>query len=335
VVAFPSGLAPSNNGPVCEGTSLDLVAATIVGATYNWTGPNGFTSTQQNPTVAGNAISAMSGNYSVTASVNGCTSAIETTTVIVNATPSALAPNSNGPVCEGASLDLSAATIAGASYNWTGPNGFNSSQQNPTVAGIAISAMSGNYEVTATLNGCTSILETTNVSVNPIPLAPTVSYNGPVDEGDTLTLFASTISGASYLWNGPNGFTSTLQNPTVSNNATLAMAGNYAVTVTVNGCTSNAENTLVVVNTTVGATNLMNNNNINIYPNPAHEQITINHVGMQNPKFEVYNSLGAVVFEGDLYQGANVIDVSFFASGIYTIRVIGNDSVYQQKLVKE
>jgi hypothetical protein len=49
------------------------------------------------------------------------------------------------------------------------------------------------------------------------------------------------------------------------------MAGNYAVTVTVNGCTSNAENTLVVVNTTVGATNLMNNNNINIYPNPAHE----------------------------------------------------------------
>jgi hypothetical protein len=54
---------------------------------------------------------------------------------------------------------------------------------------------------------------------------------------------------------------------------------------------------------------------------------------IQNLKFTI--ALVPLLFEGDLYQGANVIDVSFFASGIYTIRVIGNDSVYQQKLVKE
>jgi hypothetical protein len=63
--------------------------------------------------------------------------------------------------------------------------------------------------------------------------------------------------------------------------------------------------------------------------------ITINHVGMQNPKFEVYNSLGAMCFDKGFISRCKCIDVSFFASGIYTIRVIGNDSVYQQKLVKE
>src|SRR5688572_13676065 len=39
----------SNNGPICQGSTLNLSATTIPGATYQWSGPNGFTSTQQNP----------------------------------------------------------------------------------------------------------------------------------------------------------------------------------------------------------------------------------------------------------------------------------------------
>jgi hypothetical protein len=334
VVPFPTALAPGNNGPACEGASLDLFAATIAGAIYNWTGPNGFTSTLQNPTVAAIANAAMSGNYEVTASVNGCTSAIETTTVIVNATPSGLAPGSNGPICEGTTLNLSLTTIAGATYNWTGPDGFTSTLQNPTVAANANAFMTGNYEVTATLNGCTSIVETTNVSVNPIPLAPTVSYNGPVDEGDTLALSASTVVGATYSWTGPDGFTSTLQNPTVSNATTLNMAGTYAVTVTVNGCASNAENILVIVNTTVGGNNMLNKNNISIYPNPTSEQLAIKYDGIQSMKIEIFNNIGACVFQGYLNNGTNVFDITSFAEGVYAIRIIGLGDMYMQKLVK-
>ena len=335
VVAFPSALAPNSNGPVCEGASLDLSAATIAGATYNWTGPNGFTSTLQNPTVAANANAAMNGAYYVTATVSGCMSLADTTVVLVNITPSGLLPSSNGPICEGTSLALSATTISGATYNWTGPNGFSSTQQNPTVAATANASMSGNYEVTATLNGCTSSIETTSVAVNLIPIAPIANYNGPVDEGDTLTLLATTIAGASYLWSGPNGFTSTLQNPMVSNATTLVMAGTYAVTVTVNGCTSNAENILVIVNTTVGGNNMLNKHNITIYPNPTSDKVTMNYNGVNLISYTIYNSLGAIVQQGNIYHGSNLIDVSAFANGIYTIRVIGNDGVYQQKLVKE
>ena len=334
VVAFPTAVAPNSNGPLCEGASLELSAATIAGATYNWSGPNGFSSTEQNPTVAVIANTTMSGNYAVTASVNGCTSAIETTTVTINATPSGLSPSSNGPICEGASLDLSASAISGANYNWTGPNGFTSTQQNPTVAATANASMSGNYEVTATLNGCTSILETTNVSVNPIPLAPTVSYNGPIDEGDTLTLSATTLVGASYSWIGPNGFTSTLQNPTVSNATTLAMAGTYAVTVTVNGCASNAENILVIVNTTVGENNMLNKHNISIYPNPTSDLFMMNYDGINFISYTIYNSLGAKVLQGILQHGFNLVDVNPFANGIYTIRFTDTNGSYFQKLTK-
>src|SRR5262245_44928774 len=39
---------PTNNGPLCQGDQLNLFATTIPGATYQWSGPNGFTSSQQN-----------------------------------------------------------------------------------------------------------------------------------------------------------------------------------------------------------------------------------------------------------------------------------------------
>lgn len=334
VNAIPSALAPSSNGPVCEGASLNLSATSIAGATYNWTGPNGFTSVQQNPTVAGIAIPAMTGTYQVTVTVDGCTSLAETTTVTVNPIPAAPVASNNGPICENNSLNLAASTIAGATYNWTGPNGFASTQQNPTVAANAIPGMTGTYQVTVTVNGCNSFPENTVATVNPLPSAPTINNNGPVDEGDTLSLLASTIAGASYLWSGPDGFTSTLQNPTVSNAATLAMAGNYVVTVSVNGCNSAADSTLVIVNTTVGANNLLIKSNISIYPNPANDKLFVNYDGEKSINYTIYNNLGAIVLQGSLYHGSNLCDVSAFANGIYTIRFTDTDRSYYQKLTK-
>ncbi len=68
-----SAPAASNNGPICAGATLQLSAATVAGATYSWTGPNGFTSSAQNPSIPG-ATTAASGTYSVRVTVGGCTS---------------------------------------------------------------------------------------------------------------------------------------------------------------------------------------------------------------------------------------------------------------------
>jgi fibronectin type 3 domain-containing protein len=236
--------AAGNNGPLCAGATLELTASTVPDATYAWTGPNGFTSAEQNPSIP-DATAAASGVYNVTVTVGACTSAPSTTTAIVHSTPAPVAGN-NGPVCSGSTLILSASTIPGATYAWTGPNGFTSTSQNPSIPDATADA-AGLYSVTATANGCVSPAATTLAVVNATPAAPTAGNNGPVTAGSTLNLTASTIPGAAYSWTGPNGFASSLQNPSIAGVTTNA-AGLYSVTATVGTCVSPAGTTTVTVN---------------------------------------------------------------------------------------
>jgi PKD repeat protein len=241
----PSAPTVTSNSPVCAGSTINLTASTIAGATYSWTGPSAFTSTTQNPTRPG-ATTAMAGTYSVTATVSGCISAAGTANVVVNSIPTTPTATATSPVCSGSTISLSTPTVAGATYVWTGPSAFTSTTQNPTRPG-ATTAMAGTYSVTVTVGGCNSAAGTANVVVNTTPSAPTVTSNSPVCAGSTINLTASTIAGATYSWTGPSTFTSTTQNPTRPS-ATTAMAGTYSVTATVSGCTSVAGTASVVVN---------------------------------------------------------------------------------------
>jgi len=244
VNAIPATPSPSSNTPVCVGSTINLSTPAVTGATYSWTGPNSFTSTSQNPTIS-NAAAANAGTYSVTVTVSGCISSAGTTTVVVNSVPSTPTAGSNSPVCAGSTINLTTPTLSGATYNWTGPNSFTSTLQNPSITN-ATTAMAGTYSVTRTVAGCASAAGTTTVVVNALPATPTVSSNSPVCTGTTINLSTPAVSGATYNWTGPNSFTSTLQNPSISN-ASSANAGTYSVTVTVAGCTSLAGTTAVVV----------------------------------------------------------------------------------------
>jgi gliding motility-associated-like protein len=245
--ATPTTPAPSSNSPVCTGNTINLSTAAVAGATYSWTGPNSFSSSVQNPSIT-TATIAMAGTYSITVTTNGCTSAVGTTAVVVNATPATPAPSSNSPVCTGNTINLSTAAVAGATYSWTGPSAFASALQNPTRAGATV-AMAGTYSVTVTTNGCPSAVGTVAVVINATPATPTASSNTPVCSGNTINLSTPAVAGATYSWTGPNSFSSSVQNPSITT-ATIAMAGTYSVTVTTTGCTSAAGTTAVVVNAT-------------------------------------------------------------------------------------
>ncbi|WP_143150765.1 hypothetical protein, partial [Chitinophaga sancti] len=115
-----------------------------------------------------------------------------------------------------------------SSYAWTGPNGFTSTTQNPTVSAAGV------YTVTATLpTGCT-VSTTATVTENKV--TPDLDASGGVLGCLTsVTLSASsTVANATYSWTGPSGFTSTVQKPAVN------VAGTYTVTVKnpANGCTA-------------------------------------------------------------------------------------------------
>lgn len=74
----PNATGAGNTGPVCAGYPLTLTANAVDGATYSWTGPNGFTSALQNPVISSYSDAAK-GTYTVTITRNGCTLNANTT----------------------------------------------------------------------------------------------------------------------------------------------------------------------------------------------------------------------------------------------------------------
>jgi len=243
-------------------------------------------------------------------------------------------PSNNGPICEGTALELSAPSVAGASFLWTGPNDFTSTLQNPIVSPAATTALTGTYQLTTTVNTCTTLNTTTTVVVHAIPSAPVAENNGPVAASTPLTLTASPIADATYTWTGPNGFTSTEQDPTVSTSATLAMAGEYEVVATVNGCAGPAGSTTVIVSTSVGDEELMGSAPVRIYPNPASVGVTVDLGELQRAQLDFYNATGECVIQHTVYGGRSTVDISGLPSGIYMIRSTSVDGIFQQKLVK-
>src|SRR5450759_4815656 len=176
VNALPVATA-SNNGPLCVGSALNLTGGAAGMTTYSWTGPSGFTSLLQNPSVSANATLTMAGVYTLkVTNASGCTNTA-TKTVVVNALPVAKASN-NGPVCSGSALNLTGGPVGMTTYSWTGPSGFTSNSQSPSVSASALAAMAGVYTLTVTnASGCTNTA-TTTVEVNELPIPSVITPNG-------------------------------------------------------------------------------------------------------------------------------------------------------------
>ncbi len=217
--------ASSSPATACAGATVNLtVTGGAAGATYQWTGPGGFTSTAQNPAIAG-VTQSQAGTYSVTVTNGPGCSATGTTSFLVN-TVEPTAASSAG--CVGEAISLTA--TGGGTYSWSGPNGFSSTNQNPQIM-ASTAGDAGVYTVQVTKNGCTAAANTTVVMSTGMP---GIEANDPVCAGGTLMLSA-TGGGTTYSWTGPNGFTSTLQSPSISN-VTAAAAGTYNVTISGGGC---------------------------------------------------------------------------------------------------
>jgi large repetitive protein len=222
-------VAPSVSGTVtCVNPSVTLSAnPNTTGATFQWTGPNGFTSTQQNPVVTAG------GTYNVTASISASSStATGSVTVLQNTTtPGATANSAVTLTCSTTSVPLSGGSAtSGVTYRWTGPNSFTSTVQNPSVSNPGLYTLT----VTNPVNGCTSTA-TTNVTQDISTPGATATASGILTCSVTsISISGNPASGVTYSWTGPNSFTSTSQNPSVSS------PGVYTLTVrkTSNGCTS-------------------------------------------------------------------------------------------------
>jgi len=196
-----------SNTPVCVGITLELYASSdIPGSTFFWNYPDGPTSTLDSPTRP-NAIPLYGGEYTVhVTSPSGCVSADSTDVFIGNILLAGLQASNNGPLCSGDTLKLnSGVLVPGAQYSWTGPNGYYTPIADPIRTNIQV-ADSGDYILTAVLNGCLSAPDTTHVIVRPTTTASitiTVDPSDTICLGDNVTFTATVTNGGNdpqYQW---------------------------------------------------------------------------------------------------------------------------------------
>ncbi len=165
--------------------------------------------------------------------------------VVTLSSPPAPQISSNSPLCQGGALQFSANTIPNVTYYWSGPNNFTSNLEDPVISNPT-AANNGTYSLYVVQSGCTSATVTTEVIVLN-QSAPQLSANDPICSGQDLLLTADSIPDASYVWSGPNGFSSTLRNPIIPG-ATVAASGQYSAYLVIGSCTSATTNLNVLVN---------------------------------------------------------------------------------------
>ncbi len=146
-------------------------------------------------------------------------------------------PTTNAPICAGQTLTLSAPASAGASYQWSGPNGFTSTLQNPTISNATTNA-SGTYNVTITANGCPGSSGSVNVTVNPSPGAPLANTLTPGVCRDSVATFQVTSTGTTFNWYATATSTTVLGTGTTFTSPPLTANASYFVERVENGCPS-------------------------------------------------------------------------------------------------
>lgn len=257
VLVKPTPASPTltNSTPVCVGSALSLFTSTVSGASYQWSGPNNFSSILQNPVIT-DVVPASAGNYQVRITVNGCSSMPTIKTIApVIAAPTA---SSNSPVCEGNTIQLSTAGLSGASYQWSGPLGFSSLSQNPSLPAAATNK-AGIYYVTAFIAGCQGLKDSVIIQVNRPPGPPAITTNSPVCVLDSIVLQAQGTASTQFKWSGPNSFSSNSASPVIPK-ASVQNDGTYHVTASIPGCTTTSAASVTVAVNMIPNIQQINNN---------------------------------------------------------------------------
>lgn len=341
--------------PVCAIDTIRLSASSTTPAvSYSWTGPNMFTSNNQNPKIP-NAQLIMSGQYKVVATLNGCVSPADSVLVTVGniVTPSiSVYATPSDTVCAGELITFKASITNGGSnpkYQWMNTG--------VPIVGATASTYSSAYLNNGNLIYCvlrssatcaTSTADSSNKvrinikqAINPavvitatpgviVPLGTTITFRAfPSDAGTTPT----------YQWqvNGMN-----VDGATADTYITDSLQYNDSVQVILNSSATNCttidfavSNVLVMKNPTGVNSVASHIQDMVLYPNPAKDAIwvkgNVHDAVDQTISIEILNTLGQVVYTTNaaVQNGSFSHNIHFGTSlpaGIYMLRldVAGN-----------
>ncbi|MEM8584245.1 MAG: choice-of-anchor L domain-containing protein [Bacteroidota bacterium] len=250
---------------VCPNTEVTLNSETNSETTYNWSGNDGFTSTDPAPTI----VATETVTYTVTASTPNCPVREETFTITVVNTDYTVDAGTDLVICPSDETAVLSAEVepdgTPGTYVWTLPNGTMVSGQELNLT----DPDDGTYIVTfVDAANCSSAIDSVTVtevenSFSVIPVATDLDGNPIMDNtvfaGTTFNLIATTPTGGDltfdWEWENQNDevvqdqgqtITVTAENP--EDNTVGEYSVTYEVTATTpEGCTVQAQITITVV----------------------------------------------------------------------------------------
>jgi hypothetical protein len=88
-----------------------------------------------------------------------------------------------------------------------------------------------------------------------------------------------------------------------------------------------------ISNKTDGINEVLKNEQINVYPNPAINILTIEI--LKSAVIDILDIQGQTIIQQTVQQGKTDIDISGLAKGVYILRLCGNDKTVVSRIVKE
>jgi gliding motility-associated-like protein len=240
-----SGTAvPTNNGPVCVGSTLSLSVNNVGGTQYNWTGPDGYSSTGMTPATISNFQSKNTGRYFLDVVVGSCIAQRVSTVVEAVAVPD-FQVNIGGSavVCPPATKTLSVSpNLNTFSYQWfEKTSGIIPGQTSATFNAPG----SGEYYVQAkyTANPSCATVETAPVKIT-FATTPVVAFTAPstacMGQNVTFTDQSTTDPSATpvYLWDFGDATVSTAASPVHKYLTASLFTVKFTVSYTNGACTA-------------------------------------------------------------------------------------------------
>lgn len=294
-------ITSKNATTFCQGLSDTLVSNAVAGNQWflNGTAISGATAT--------NFIATTAGNYTVTAANGNCIStasaAIGITVNPLPATPTITSKNAT-TFCQGLSDTLVSSASSG--NQWL----LNGAAINAATGPTFIANAAGNYTVTSTTSGCTSIASAaTAIKVNPLPAKPTITR-------DVNNNLVSSSATGNQWFSG----TSAIASATAQNYKPIT-DGNYTVQVTQNGCVSPTSDAYYYLVTAI--INVNTNESVTIYPNPVKDILIINYklINIHSVNAQLYNVNGIKLIDQKNVRTGSSINMSSFATGDYILNL--------------
>ncbi|MFH1320336.1 MAG: metallophosphoesterase [Bacteroidota bacterium] len=188
------------------------------------------------------------------------------------------------------------------------------------------------YDSLTSIDGCDSIIATTLSVIN---LTYNIGNDTTIYTYETITLNAG--SGyTDYLWNDST------TNSTLTVDGSIAGEGTHTYYATVtdsNGCSYSDTILITVTEGGTGVGSIISNKIIQIYPNPNRGVFTITanceFPRITNVQIKVYDVLGQVIYQSEIYDTQSEIDLSIYPSGIYNLLIIMHERLENGRIIIE